>query len=151
MRENFISKAEDEESNAKVNPIDNNKTLIIDQFTNDVAVGDPDLLEKAKTIKDALNYFKPKVDVEFTDEEGGSVNEELHFKEMNDFEANGGKGNLVANSAFLSSTKSKVDINAKLRKQIEQNKKLRDILKDKQAKEELQVVLESLLEELKNY
>ncbi len=150
MRENFISRAEDEESNAVVNPIDNNKTLIIDQYSSDVAVGDPELLEKAKNIKDVLDHFKPKVEVEFTDEEGGSVNEELHFKEMNDFEAAGGRGNLVNNSAFLSSTKLKIDTNAKLRKQIEQNKKLRDILKDKQAREELQVLLESLLDELKN-
>jgi hypothetical protein len=150
MRENFISRAEDEESNAVVNPIDNNKTLIIDQFSNDVAAGDPELLEKAKNIKDVMDHFKPKVEVEFTDEEGGSVNEELHFKEMSDFEAAGGRGNLVNNSVFLSGTKLKVDTNAKLRKQIEQNKKLRDILKDKQAKEELQVLLETLLDELKN-
>ncbi|HOY32298.1 MAG TPA: hypothetical protein PKW80_10500 [Bacteroidales bacterium] len=151
MRENFISRAEDEESNAKVNPIDNNKTLIIDQYTNDVAMGDPELLEKAKTIKDVLDHFKPKAEAEFLDEDGGSVNEVLHFKEMSDFEANGGKGNLVVNSTFLSNIKAKVDINAKLRKQIEQNKKLRDIMKDKQAKEELKAVLEALLEELKNY
>jgi hypothetical protein len=150
MRENFISRAEDEESNAKVNPIDNNKTLIIDQYTNEVGVGDPELLEKAKTLKDVMDYFKPKVEVEFTDEEGGSVNEVLQFKEMGDFEVAGGRGKLVANSPFLSNTKSTIDINAKLRKQIEQNKKLRDILKDKQAKDELRVVLESLLEELKN-
>ena len=30
MKENFISMAPDEESNAKVTPIDNNKTLMID-------------------------------------------------------------------------------------------------------------------------
>ena len=31
IKENFISMAPDEESNAKVSPIDNNKTLMMDQ------------------------------------------------------------------------------------------------------------------------
>ena len=150
LKENFISYAPDEESNAKVNPIDNNKSIIIDQFTKDVEVGNPDFLQEAKTLKDVFEYFKPSVEVEFNNEEGGSVYETLQFKEMRDFETAGGKGNLVANSNFLSEIKTKVDSNAKIRKQIEQNKKLRDILKDKEAKLELKLLLESMLEELKN-
>jgi hypothetical protein len=150
LKENFIVYAPDEESNAKVNPIDNNKTIIIDQFTNDVEIGNPDFLQEAKTLKDVFAHYKPMVEVEFTNEEGGSVVEELHFAEMNDFEANGGSGNLVTNSPFLSDIRTKVNTNSKLRKQIEQNKKLRDILKEKQAKEELKLYLETLLEELKN-
>jgi len=150
LKENFISYAPDEESNAKVNPIDNNKSIIIDQFTKDVEVGNPDFLQEAKTLKDVFEYFKPSVEVEFNNEEGTSIYETLQFKEMRDFETSGGKGNLVANSNFLSEIKTKVDSNAKIRKQIEQNKKLRDILKDKEAKLELKLLLESMLEELKN-
>ena len=44
MKENFISMAPDEESNAKVTPIDNNKTLMIDQYTSNA-----DYLECAPT------------------------------------------------------------------------------------------------------
>lgn len=150
MRENFISQTPDEESNAKVNPIDNNKSVIIDQYTKDVEIGNPDLLEGAKTIKAAFEYFKPSVDAEFINEEGGSVYEELHFKEMKDFEASGGNGNLVTNSPFLSDIKIKEDTSIKLRKQLEQNKKLREIIKDKQAKEELKAYLQTLLDELKS-
>jgi hypothetical protein len=150
LKENFIVYAPDEESNSKVNPIDNNKTVIIDQFTNDVEIGNPDFLQEAKTLKDVFAHYKPMIEVEFTNEDGGSVMEELHFSEMNDFEANGGSGNLVTNSSFLSDIRTKVNTNSKLRKQIEQNKKLRDILKEKQAKEELKMYLETLLEELKN-
>ena len=63
-------------------------------------------------------------------------------------EANGGKGNLVANSEFLSKKKAEMDSVAKVRKQIESNKKLRDILKDAGSKEELKDYLEYLLNEL---
>lgn len=150
MKENFISMAPDEESNAKVSPIDNNKTLMIDQYTTDVEPGDPQFVEDIQNINDAFAHFQPKVEVDFIDEEGGSVNETLRFNELRDFEAQGGKGNLVQNSAFLSSVKKKIDISAKIRKSIEQNRKLRDILKDASAKEELKLMLQEMLQELEN-
>lgn len=149
MKENFISMAPDEESSAKVNPIDNNKTLIIDQYTTDATPGDPELVEDIQNINDAFAHFQPKVEVDFVDAEGGSVNETLKFGELRDFEAQGGKGNLVKNSAFLSSTKKKIDTAAKIRKSIEQNRKLRDMLKDQESREELKQMLEALLAELK--
>ena len=150
MKENFISMAPDEESNAKVNPIDNNKTLLIDQFTADIEPGNPEFVDDIQNINDAFAHFKPQVEVTFTDEEGGAVDETLHFSELRDFEANGGKGRLVENSEFLSGVKEKIDTNAKIRKSIEQNRKLRDILKDAGAREELKQLLESMLEELEN-
>jgi hypothetical protein len=148
MKENFISMAPDEESNAKVSPIDNNKTLMIDQYTSDAEPGNPDFVENIQTISDAFAHFKPSVEVDFVDEEGGSVNEVLKFNELRDFEAQGGKGNLVKNSEFLSNVKLKIDTNAKIRKSIEQNRKLRDILKNAEAKEELKEMLKAMLAEL---
>lgn len=148
MKENFISMAPDEESSAKVNPIDNNKTLFIDQFTADIDPGNPEFVEDIQNINDAFAHFKPQVEVTFTDEEGGSVDETLHFSEIRDFEANGGKGRLVENSPFLSGVKDKIDVNTKIRKSIEQNRKLRDILKDPKYREELKEVFESMLADL---
>ena len=150
MKENFISMAPDEESSAKVSPIDNNKTLMIDQYTSDAEPGNPELVENIQNIEDAFAHLKPSVEVDFVDEEGGSVNEKLHFGELRDFEAQGGKGKLVENSAFLSGVKKKIDTNVKIRKSIEQNRKLRDILKDASAKEELKEALRAMLEELEN-
>ncbi len=147
---NFISKATDEESGSQVSALDTNKTLFIDQYTTDVQSEDPELFEDAKTIGDVFDHFKPEVEVNFTDEEGGVVTETLHFNEIRDFEANGGKGNLVANSEFLSKEKGEMDSVAKVRKQIEQNKKLRDILKDPNSKEELKQYLQTLLSELED-
>ncbi len=146
---NFISKATDEESGSQVSALDTNKTLFIDQYTSDAQGEDPELFEDAKTIGDVFDHFKPNVEVQFTGEDGGVVSETLHFNEIKDFEADGGRGNLVANSEFLSEQKSQMDSYAKVRKQIEQNKKLRDILKDPKSKEELKDYLEYLLNELK--
>lgn len=150
MKENFISMAPDEESNAKVSPIDNNKTLLIDQFTSDVEPGNPEFVEDIQNMDEAFAHFKPKVNVTFSDAEGGAVEETLNFNEMRDFSADGGKGKLVANSAFLSETKKTIDSNAKIRKTIEQNRKLRDILNDKQSKDELKEMLQALLDEIES-
>ena len=146
---NFISKATDEESGSQVSALDTNKTLFIDQYTSDAQGEDPELFEDAKTIGDVFDHFKPNVEVQFTGEDGGVISETLHFNEIRDFEADGGKGNLVANSEFLSDQKAQMDSFGKVRKQIEQNKKLRDILKDPKSKEELKDYLEYLLNELK--
>ena len=148
MKENFISMAPDEESSAKVSLIDQNKTLMIDQYTSDVEAGNPEFVEDIQNINDAFERFKPKVDVTFTDEEGGAVEETLKFGELRDFEANGGKGRLVENSPFLSVVKMKIETNTKIRKSIEQNRKLRDILKDAGSREELKEMLKSMLDEL---
>ena len=149
MKENFISMAPDEESSAKVSLIDQNKTLMIDQYTNDVEAGAPEFVEDIHNINDAFEHFKPKVGVTFTDEEGGAVEETLKFGELRDFEANGGKGRLVENSPFLSGVKMKIETNQKIRKSIEQNRKLRDILKEAGSREELKDMLQSMLDELK--
>ena len=148
MKENFISMAPDEESSAKVSLVDQNKTLMIDQYTTDVDAGNPEFVEDIHTINDAFEHFKPKVDVTFTDADGGAVDETLKFGELRDFEAGGGKGRLVENSPFLSGVKMKIETNQKIRKSIEQNRKLRDILKEAGSREELKAVLQSMLDEL---
>ena len=148
MKENFISMAPDEESSAKVSLIDQNKTLMIDQYTTDVEAGNPEFVEDIQNINDAFEHFKPKVNVTFTDAEGGAVEETLKFGEIRDFEAQGGKGRLVQNSPFLSGTKEQIDTNVKIRKSIEQNRKLRDILKEAGSRGELKEMLQSMLDEL---
>ena len=148
MKENFISMAPDEESSAKVSLIDQNKTLMIDQYTSDAEPGNPEFVEDIQNIGDAFAHFKPKVNVTFTDADGGAVEETLKFGELRDFEAQGGKGKLVQNSAFLSGVKEDIDTSAKIRKSIEQNRKLREILKEAGSREELKEMLQSMLDEL---
>ena len=148
MKENFISMAPDEESNAKVSLIDQNKTLMMDQYTSDVQPGTPEFVEGVTNINEAFDRFKPQVEVNFTDAEGGTVTENLKFGELRDFEANGGKGRLVDNSPFLSGTRKEIEVSAKVRKSIEKNRKLRDILADDQSRDELKQMLQAMLDEL---
>jgi len=146
LRENFISDAPDEETGGKVNAISQNKTLYIGQFTDQV--NEPELFQEAQTISDVFEKFKPELDVEFQTEDGDYVQETLSFKEMKDFEINNGSGQLVQNSSFLLSVKNNAEVNAKMRKNIEQNKRLRDIIGNNESKEELRNVLQNLLDEL---
>jgi predicted component of type VI protein secretion system len=146
LRENFISDAPDEEAGGKVNAISQNKTLYIGQFED--AVDEPELFQEATNINAVFEKFKPKVDVEFQDENGDTVQETLAFNDMSDFEASNGTGKLVQNSSFLVDVKSNIDVNAKMKKQIEQSKRLRDLLSDGQSKEDLRNVLQSMLDEL---
>ena len=148
LRENFISDAPDEEAGGKVNAISQNKTLYIGQFTD--TVSEPELFQEATNIKAVFEKFNPKVDVEFQDENGDIIDETLSFSEMSDFEVKEGSGQLVNNSSFLLDLKNNIEINTKMKKQIEQSKRLRDILGNKQSKEELRNVLQNLLDELED-
>lgn len=147
MKENFISRLDEEDNGSKVNLLDANKTLLIDQFTTD-ASEEPELFENAKTMADVFDHFKPSVEVDFQNENGETVTETLRFNEMKDFDVNGGKGNLISNSQVLSDIKMHVDNAAKVHKQIEQNSKLRAILKDAAARDDLKALLQSMLDEL---
>ncbi|MBQ0049052.1 MAG: hypothetical protein KBT12_02265 [Bacteroidales bacterium] len=150
MKENFISMAPDQESSAKVSLIDQNKTLMMDQYTSDAEPGNPELVENIQNINEAFAHFRPQVEVDFVDAEGGSVNETLRFNEIRDFETDGGKGRLVQNSQFLSGVKAQIDVNTKIRKSIEQNRKLRDILKEDASRQELKEMLQAMLAELQD-
>ena len=161
-KENYLSKFEEEDSSAGIEGLSQNKTLYVDQFTADVNFENRGLaMEEVeengqkrgvypRTMKEVFAYFKPAMEAGFIDEEGGSVKETLCFKEMKDFEINNGKGNLVNNSPFLNDLRSKKENCENVQKQIEKNARLRDILKDAEAKGELKELLESILEELNN-
>jgi hypothetical protein len=161
-KENYLSKFEEEDSSAGIEGLSQNKTLYADQFTADVTFENKGLaMEEVeengqkrgvypRTMKDVFAYYKPAVEANFVSEDGGSVKETLRFSEMKDFEINNGKGNLVNNSTFLSDLRSRKENCENVQKQIEKNARLRDILKDAEAKNELKELLESILTELNN-
>ena len=159
-KENYLSRIEDEESSAGIEGLSQNKTLYVDQFTTDVTYENRGLaMEEVeengqkrgvypKTMKEVFAYFKPKVEVDFNGDGGETKKEVLNFKEMKDFEVNNGKGNLITNSPFLSDLRNKKENCENVQKQIEKNARLRDILKDSEARNELKSLLESILVEL---
>jgi len=160
-QENYLSRIEDEESSAGIEGLSQNKTLYVDQFTSEVTFENRGLaMEEVeenglkrgvypRSMKEAFAYFKPAVEVEFSGDAGETQKEVLNFKEMKDFEINNGKGNLITNSSFLSDLRNKKENCEAVQKQIEKNARLRDILKDAEAKNELKALLEAMLAELK--
>ena len=132
-----------------IDAIDANRTLFIDQYTSD-ASDVPDLFTTPTTIKEVFEHFKPTVDVAFENADSDVVPETLHFNQLSDFNADGGKGRLVKNSEFLSSIKIHGDNVTKVRKQMEQNAKLRTIIKDDAAREDLKALLQDILNQLDN-
>ena len=159
-KENYLSRIEDEESSAGIEGLSQNKTLYADQFTAEVTYENRGLAMSEveengqkrgvypRTMKEVFTYFKPAVEVDFSGEGGETKKEILHFKEMKDFDINNGKGNLINNSPFLNDLRSKKENCENVQKQIEKNSRLRDILKDAEAKNELRELLESMLAEL---
>jgi hypothetical protein len=159
-KENYLSRIEDEESSAAVEGLSMNKTLYVDQFTDEVTFDNRGLAMDEveedgqkrgvfpRNLKETFAYFKPKTEVEFTGADGGSVKETMVFKEMKDFEINNGKGNLVNNSPFLSGLKSGKENCENVQKSIEKNARLREILKDAESRGELKAMLETILAEL---
>ncbi len=160
-KENYLSKFEEEDSSAGIEGLSQNKILYADQFTTEVSYDNKGLAMKEEEIdgqkrgvyprsmKDVFAYFNPHIEVDFQSDEG-TVQETLRFKETKDFDINNGNGNLVNNSPFLSSLRSKRASCESVQKQIEKNARLRDILKDQEARKELREMLESILEELNN-
>jgi hypothetical protein len=159
-KENYLSRIEDEESSARIEGLSQNKTLYVDQFTSDVnfenrGLAMEEVVEDGqkrgvypRSMKETFAYFKPKVEVDFAGDAGETKKEILNFNEMKDFDINNGKGNLVSNSPFLSDLRSKKENCENVQKQIEKNARLRDILKDDEARDELKALLESVLVEL---
>lgn len=162
MKENYLSRLEDEESSAGIEALSFNKTLYIDQFTSTVTPQNKGLamaeIEQngqkrgvyPRNIKEVFGYFKPSIETDFVTEDGGFVSETLYFKEMKDFDINNGKGNLISNSQFLSNLRNQKETFENLQKNIEKNARLRAMLKNQEAKNELKELLASLLVELKN-
>jgi hypothetical protein len=161
-KENYLSRIEDEESSARIEGLSQNKTLYVEQFTAEVSFENRGLAmdeveengqkvgKYPRTLKEVFAYFSPAVEVEFTGDGGETKQETLCFKEMKDFEINNGKGKLIDNSPFLSDLRNKKENFENAQKKIEKNPKLREILKNPEAKNELKELLESILDELNN-
>lgn len=149
-----ISKITEENPGSGLEAICQNRTLIIDKFKGDQSLDDlseePDnLFKEATKMEDVFKYYRPAVNVAFKDAGGNDHNETLKFEKLKDFEADGGEGNLVTNSEFLSSIKQKIDLNSKVLDKLRSNKKLQTIINNPDAKKELITMLEGMIKELK--
>ena len=125
-----------------------NRTLYADQFT-DVAPNTDEDREgfKAKSMKEVFEHYQPsKEGIALETEEGGAVYENFEFRQIKDFEDE----QLIEQSELLSGKKAKIDAYNSVIRQLENNKSLRNTLKDDSSKENLKNALKALLTELED-
>ena len=123
--------------------IPDNRTLLIEQLTSDEPVN-PEVVEKLSTVEQVFEHYKPKVNVEFQNEEGQPVKETFHFQNVGDFAVK----NLTEQSSFLKKTSTEKDFYDNLTKQLRSNKVLQRALENAESKEAFVSALQEILAEL---
>ena len=85
-----------------------NRTLYVDQFTDEDPITDEDRAGfKPTCMKDVFEHYQPKKeDVQLKTEDGESLFEDFHFRSIEDFDDT----QLILQSALLSTQKAKMDI-----------------------------------------
>lgn len=145
-RKTVISKVLDADAQDGIIEFPQNRTLYVDQFTDEAPGTDEDRDGfKPKNMKEVFEHYQPsKNGIALETEDGGSVYENFDFKAIKDFEDEA----LIAQSELLGAEKGKIDAYNAVIRQLEKNKTLRNTLKDAAARGNLKNALRALLAEL---
>lgn len=124
-----------------------NRTLLVQKLTDNTPIR-PIIVRDLTSIEAVFAHFKPKVNIEFKDNQGNIHFETLRFTSIEDF----GKKGIVKQSHFLQSQNyySEDDLQELLR-QLRANIALRKMLKDVDAKEAFLAVIRIMMDELLNF
>ena len=123
--------------------IPQNRVLMAEKLTVNAPTR-PEIVEGLSSIEQVFEHFKPKVEIDFEDEEGASKKEALHFSNLADF---GVKG-ITAQSSFISDLAMKKEQYQKIIKQLKTNKQLKQALSNGETKEAFINALHALIKEL---
>ena len=125
--------------------IPQNRVLLAEKLT-DLPPVKPEIVQGLTSVEAVFAHFSPSVSMDFETEEGATKREELHFKGLQDFGANG----ITYQSTYLSELDMKRKQYQKIVKQLKTNKLLKQALADKETKENLLAALKVLIQELDN-
>ncbi len=131
------------DANEAIADIPQNRTLMVEKLTADAPIK-PEIVSNLKNVDEIFEHFKPEIEVEFEDEDGGSKEETLHFKGLSDF---GIKG-ITKQSEFLQGLADQKEQYFKVIKQLKSNKLLRKALEDQETKEALLHSMYALIKEI---
>lgn len=120
-----------------------NKTLMVTKLTNDDPVK-PVITPGLTNVEAVFDHFKPDVEVEFQDEEGGEIKEKLSFSNLGDF---GDKG-LTKQSDFLQGLNLKQNEMNRIVKQLRSNKILISAMQNPESKAAFVEVLKGMVAEI---
>ncbi len=120
-----------------------NRALIVEHLTADEPII-PDAVTGLSTIEEVFSYFHPNVDVEFENEEGQPVQENLRFNSVADFSVK----NMTQQSDFLNKLSQEKDFYEGVVKQLRSNKVLQRVLEDPEMKAAFIAALNNVKQEL---
>lgn len=126
-----------------ISDIPSNRTLLVQKLTNEPPVT-PEMVYDLKTVEDVFEKFAPKVDLEFQDENGADVKEEMSFKNLGDF----GAKSIKENSDFLNMLNIEKEQNIKISRQLSSNRALKKALETPETKAAIIELLEASLKEI---
>lgn len=145
-KKTVITKVLDANAQDGVIEFPQNRTLYVDQFTDNAPNTDEEREGfRPKNLNDVFEHYQPsKEGIALETEEGGSVYEDFEFHQIKDFEDD----QLIEQSELLSEKKAKIDAYNAIIRQLQKNKPLRNALKDSGSRASLLNVLKSLMAEI---
>lgn len=127
-----------------ITQISSNRTLLVQKLTSKPTKPEP--ITGLKTIDEVFDHFKPNVKVEFENEQGAPVKDELHFGNLGDFTKKGISGQ----SDFLKQLDAQKENYLKFAKQLRSNKILKSALTNPDAKKAYLQALKAMIQEIEN-
>lgn len=145
-KKTVITKVLDANAQDGVIEFPQNRTLYVDQFTDNAPNTDEEREGfKPKNLNDVFEHYQPsKEGVALETEEGSAVYEDFEFHQIKDFEDE----QLIEQSALLSEKKAKIDAYNAIVRQLQKNKPLRNALKDSASRASLLNVMKALMAEI---
>ncbi len=125
-----------------ITQISSNRTLLVQKLTNKPTKPEP--ITGLKTVSEVFEHFKPNVKVEFENEDGAPVNEELHFKNLADFKKEG----IIEQSEFLKGLNAQQENYFNFIKQLKSNKILKTALQNPDSKKAYLAALQAMIAEI---
>ena len=122
-----------------------NIPLMVEKLTKDPPIK-PEVVEGLKSVDEVFEHFAPKIDMEFSDGEGGTRKETLNFKNLGEF---GIKG-ITNQSEFLKNLTAQKEQNQKMIKQLKTNKLLKKAVEEEEYKAALLNSINALIKELED-
>lgn len=122
-----------------------NRSLVVEHLTAEEPVS-PEAVSGLSTIEAVFAHFQPNVDVEFENEEGQPVKENLRFGNVADYSIK----NMTGQSDFLSDLDRAKLFYEGMEKQLRSNKVLQRVLEDPQTKAAFIEALEAVKQEIES-
>lgn len=126
----------------KIEALPPSRTLYVSAFDSNPKMQKVTGLE---TMEAVFEHFKPEIEAEFQDENGGQVSETMSFTKMKDFSPEG----MLEQSPFLKDLAGKEYNYDRFYKNLKNNRQLQKALSDPQTRAAYQSALQTLIGELK--